>query len=118
MLTSPAGFATYAGAAYFSRMIEVAREGLGDADHVAILDCGDAVGYALSAFRAGVKHVSVNVSAERRARLEGIAVEYGATIVRPVRRALDLAGSKDPEMACREWLAPDSASQGVPSRGR
>ncbi len=97
--------AGYAGAAWFSEIVRAARRAHPDVRIDAVLDCGDSPGLVLAAFRRSVETVLFTGSAALRGKLEALAAASGARIESAAGPALDLAGEKNPETACRAWLA-------------
>ena len=104
-LRSGPAAAGYAGAAWFAEVVLAARRAHPDVRIDAVLDCGDSPGLVLGAFRRSVEAVLFTGSPEVRKKLEAIAEACGARVEREAAPALDLAGEKDPEAACRAWLA-------------
>lgn len=104
-LRSGPAAAGYAGAAWFAEVVRAARRAHPDLRIDAVLDCGDSPGLVLAAFRRSVEVVLFTGSPEVRKKLETIAEACGARVEREAAPALDLAGEKDPEAACRAWLA-------------
>lgn len=93
------------GALWFTRMVEAARAAVPGAESAAVLDCADHAGDALGALAAGVRHVLFTGPPEVAARLADIAARGGAVVLPALAPALDLRGERDPEGACRAWLA-------------
>jgi fructose/tagatose bisphosphate aldolase len=110
ILVSPPAFAAYAGAGFFERMIAAAREGFEDVEMTAVLDCGSAAGHALAALRTGVNVVAIRLGSQDHERMAEIAASYGATVVRPIVGAFDMAVADDPQAGCRAWLARRAAT--------
>lgn len=104
LLSAPAAGA-YAGGAWFTALVRLARDAFPDVTAEAVLDCGDEPGRALAALRAGVAHICLGGNARARAAVADIAAASGATVEPPCGEALDLAGLADAEAACRAWLA-------------
>ncbi len=100
------GAGTYAGPTWFLALIAEAHAAYPGAEVAAIIDCADEAGSALAALRAGCRRVRFTGRADVRARLAEIAAALGAEIEgeEPVE-ALDLLDRRDPEAACRAWLA-------------
>ena len=93
------------GALWFAHMIEAARAAVPDAEGIGVFDCADRAGEAQGALAAGVRHVSFSGAPEVAARLADIAARRGAVLLPALAPALDLRGARDPEGACRAWLA-------------
>jgi hypothetical protein len=112
LLRSAAGAAGYAGAAWFDEVVKLARARHPAADIVASLDCGDAPGFALAALRQGIERVRLRARPAVVAKVAAIARRAGAGLDDQRGPALDLLDERDPEAACRAWLA------GPPPRSR
>lgn len=93
------------GALWFVRMVAAARVAVPDAEAVAVLDCADRAGDAQGALAAGVRRVVFGGPPEVAARLADIAAQSGAVVLPVLAPALDLRGERDPQGACRAWLA-------------
>lgn len=93
------------GALWFARMVEAARAAVPGVDAAAVLDCTERAGDAQGALAAGVRHVLFSGPPEVAARLADIAARSGAVMLPSLAPALDLRGERDPEGACRTWLA-------------
>ena len=106
---SAPGAALYQGVGYFAALIEAARAEFPTVAATAILDCGDAPGLALAAFRHGVAAVRVEAPPKARARIADIAAQSGAALVTGRLATLDLAGRREPHEACLAWLAKPKA---------
>ena len=104
-LRSGPAAAGYAGAAWFAEVVGAARRAHPDVRIDAVLDCGDAPGLVLAAFRRSVETVLFTGSPALRQKLESIAEASGARVEYEAAPALDLAGEENPEAACRAWLA-------------
>ena len=108
-LWSAEGAAGNAGPLWFVELIKAAEEEFPSAKFAAVLDCGDAPGYALAALRAGCSSIRFNGKPVVAAKIKAIARQYGATLhmgkVANSGKALDLAGESDPLTACRKWLS-------------
>lgn len=104
-LRSAPGAAAYAGTLWFLGVVDRARSDYPDARIEAVLDCGDQPGTALAALRQGATMIRLEGPKAVRDRVAAIAAQYGAQIDIDRRKALDLFGIKDPEAACRAWLA-------------
>jgi len=106
-LASAEGAGGFAGAMWFRAVIELATAEYPAAAVTAVLDCADEAGTVLNALRHGLKRVRFTGSAATLKRLENIARQRGATIETGKRAAaLDLWHERDPEAACRAYLAP------------
>ena len=111
-LLSPPLAAAYMGAGYFHALIEEARAEFPDVPLIAVLDCGDEPGLALSALRAGIKTVRFTGPKATAKRLAEIAEKQGVALIRTEIEALDLLDCEDAEAACRDWLT--AATRAVP----
>lgn len=102
LLSAPAA-ASYAGPGWFRAVVEQARAAHPEAEAAAVLDCGDRSGHALAALREGV--TAIRFSGKTSDKIEDIAAQYGARVVRDRPEALDLQEvAGDPAAACRAWL--------------
>jgi SAM-dependent methyltransferase len=105
-LLSPEGAAGALGPAGFAALIAAARASHPEVRATAILDCGDATGFALAALRhGGVDAIRIEASREVRDKLRDIAVQSGADLDETDWERLDLLDVADPAAACRNWLA-------------
>jgi len=108
-LLSAEGAAGNAGPLWFVELVKAAEEEFPNAKFSAILDCGDAPGYALAALRAGCKSICFRGKPAVAAKIKAIARHYGATLCTGKTansgKALDLSGQTDPVTACRRWLS-------------
>jgi hypothetical protein len=102
VLLGPRGGAASLGPAVFAAIVEAARQ-----HHpatVGLLDCEDAEGHALLAFRVGIDAVVYKGPAAVRDKLAGIAAAQGRRVLAERPPALALHREKDPAAACRRWL--------------
>ncbi len=105
VLWSPPGAAAYMGVGYFRTLVETACAEEPGASVTAVLDCADDAGWTLAALRHGIAAVCFRGRKPVVDRLSGIAHALGAALVPPPAKILDLAEERDPEAACRAWLA-------------
>ena len=105
-LHSPADGVRIFGPEMFREMVDALRVEFPRLPVASVLDCGDAPGRALGAIRCGVDAVRVAVDDPARARLAAIAEAHAVRIATEPLPDLDLAGTPDPEAACRNALAP------------
>ena len=105
-LTSAPDAAAYLGSGAFKAMIDLGRREFPQVPLTAVLDCGDAPGLALGALRIGIPAVRLHAAPDVLARVADIAGQLGAVLDTDDRPGLDLARERDPEAACRRWLAP------------
>lgn len=94
------------GAAYFRSMIDLALQDFPGTDAIAVLDCGRSPGAALAAIHAGVKHIRGEFADPVASRIEDIARQAGAILMRwpSSGRSIDLAACAEVARTCREWL--------------
>ncbi len=105
ILLSAPGAAAYAGAGWFREVVARARDEFPDVPMTAILDCGDAVGIALGALRAGVAAISLTAPDPVRKKVVAIARQHGARLIeRPTGPCLDLADHADALAASQRWV--------------
>jgi hypothetical protein len=103
-LISGPGGGSYGGPGWFNAMVREAGAAFPEVSVTAILDCGDAPGHVLGAFRAGTKVVRFTGPAEIAGKLREIAAACGAELVTGDVATLDLRGRRDPVAACTAWL--------------
>lgn len=107
---SAAGAGAYAGAPWFAGIVALAAAEAPGCEISSVLDCGDQPGTVLAALRAGIRRVRFTGAEETAIRLAEIAAHTGATIEGPAETpALDLLDARDPETACRSYLAGNAA---------
>lgn len=104
ILFSAEGAAGNAGPAWFRDVVRIARSEYPKVDVTAVLDCGDAPGYALAALRAGCRTIHFAGSRPVKAKIRAIAKGSGAALHERRGVMLDLFGERDPEAACRAWF--------------
>jgi hypothetical protein len=103
-LISGPGGGSYAGPAWFNAVVREASGEFPEVRVTAILDCDDAPGHALGAFRAGTKAVRFTGRADVAEKLRDIAAELDAELITEDIETLDLRGHRDPVAACTAWL--------------
>jgi hypothetical protein len=103
-LISGPGGGSYAGPGWFNEVVRAAQEAYPDVSVTAILDCDDAPGHALGAFRAGTRAVRFTGRADVAGKLRDIATQLGAELITEDVESLDLRGHRDPVAACKAWL--------------
>jgi delta 1-pyrroline-5-carboxylate dehydrogenase len=110
VLATPPNAGGYAGPGWFGALVVAAREAVPQARSTALLDCGDNVGAALAAIRAGVEGVVFTGRTDVGRRLADIARQHGVRFEtnRP-QGALDLgdgffASQQSLEQRCAEFL--------------
>jgi hypothetical protein len=126
-LFSAPGAAGYLGAGVFLAIEGETRTAYPDVDARFILHCGERVGFAMAAIRAGVRHIEVDRSGLELARLADMGRQSGATVeaVNAAERcrALDLGPVTDSRSAALEWLqgaagaAPNGSTPELPRLG-
>lgn len=110
MLVSAPEAGGYVGPGWFAALVAAAREAVPDARCCALLDCGDNIGAALAAIRAGVEGVVFSGRPDVAVRLADMARQHGVGFEteRPAA-ALDLveeffASQEEVERRCAEFL--------------
>jgi len=93
------------GPAWFRDMVRELERSCPDLDVEAVLDCGDAAGYALAALRSGVKLIRFSGNPSAARKIADIAGTCGARLVRRPSRILDARREPDADAALRKWLA-------------
>lgn len=116
LLSMPAAAGSL-GAAWFLALAAQAVEGLREPPpHWAVLDCGDAPGYALAALRAGLRVLVLDPAVPAFPAVAAAAAEVGAAVWPERPPALDLGGLDLHAPAGRghrrlaEWLAGDAVT--------
>jgi fructose/tagatose bisphosphate aldolase len=105
ILATAPGAAAFLGPAWFREMTAIAVRDYPRVRLTAVLDCGDKAGHVLAALSAGVQSVRFTGRKTVAAKLAEIAAAQGGEVVTGRLRALDLLNERDPEAACRKWLA-------------
>ena len=103
-LISGPGGGSYAGPAWFNEVVRAASAEFPQVAVTAILDCDDAPGHALGAFRAGVKAVRFTGREDVAEKLRDIAASLDAELITDEVETLDLRAHRDPVAACTSWL--------------
>ena len=103
-LISAPGAVASIGPAWFRNIVRDLERAYPDLDVEAVLDCGDAAGYALAALRGGVKFIRYSGKPSTARKIEDIAENYGARLVRQPSRILDPRDEQDADAALRKWL--------------
>jgi len=93
------------GPAWFRNIVSELERAYPALDVEAVLDCGDAAGYALAALRSGVKIIRFSGNPSAASKIKDIAGTHGARLERNPSRILDTRGEKDADAALRRWLA-------------
>lgn len=105
LLSAPDAAASV-GPGWFDALVAQARVAYPTVRMNAVLDCGDAPGYALSALRHGFK--IVRYSGLKQNEIEEIAQGYDATVLQDRPDSLELKFDEDSgaiiEAMCKEWL--------------
>ncbi len=102
-LASARGAAAQAGPAWFKAVIEAAMADYPAVVATAILDCGDEPGAVMAALRLGLTQLRFAGSETVRAKLAAMGAVFAAE---PAAFAqLDLCDAREPEAACRAFLA-------------
>lgn len=109
-LISGPGGGSYAGPAWFNEVVRAACRDYPEVRVTAILDCDDAPGHALGAFRAGTRAVRFTGRADVAEKLRDIAAQHGAELITDDVETLDLRGHRDAVAACTAWLSAHAAA--------
>jgi hypothetical protein len=106
-LVSAPGAGLYGGPGWFKALLDLAG-----ADAAwAVLDCADAPGQVLAAWRAGLRRVGFSGDEAAAIALADIAAQLGVRLERmPLAPTLDLSRAADPAAACCEFLASGDGS--------
>ena len=102
-LASARGAATQAGPAWFKAVIDAANAAHPDVAVTAILDCGDEPGAVMAALRTGLTQLRFRGAAETRDKLQAMGAVFWAPAA--AEAVLDLLDQREPETACRAFLA-------------
>ncbi len=81
VLVSPPGASHYLGVGFFRALVDAARAEYPGVVVDAVMDCGDAPGYALSALRLDFKTIVLRGDPRARARVAAIARSLGARVL-------------------------------------
>ena len=103
-LWSPPDGAASLGVGYWAALDRAIAEDAQPGRARTVLDCGNAPGFVLAAFREGLGTVHVAVRDDVRAKLAAIAEAYGAALHPGPPPALDLRDRLDPAASCRYAL--------------
>jgi hypothetical protein len=103
IISGPGG-GGYGGPAWFKAVVQEAQAEFPDVQVTAILDCGDAPGLVLGAFRAGLKTVRFTGQGETAAKLADIAKAHDAVLITEGVATIDLRTQRDAVAACKAWL--------------
>jgi hypothetical protein len=103
-LISGPGGGSYGGPSWFNAVVREASTAFPDVHVTAILDCADAPGHVLGAFRAGTKAVRFTGRADLAETLREAAQATGAELITEDIETLDLRGHRDAAAACTAWL--------------
>jgi L-amino acid N-acyltransferase YncA len=114
-IISPPGAALTMGPGWLAAIAAIAGERVPAVPLTPILDCGEAPGAVLAAFRTGIVHVVFTGREDLAARLSAIAEAAGGFLWGRAPEALDLAGIADRVGACRAWLERAGAAPGPPA---
>jgi len=105
LLISAAGAAATIGPAWFQGIVGHIERKYPKLHLQAVLDCGDAAGYALAALRSGVKFIRFSGNRAVAGKIADIARQQGAQLVVDPLDILDLRGKSDADTAIGGWLA-------------
>jgi hypothetical protein len=109
MLLSGPGAALYAGCGWWRALIARARAEFPAVPLDDVLDCADAAGYALAAFRIGQRMIVLSPDTPGWAAVASIAEELDAVVLPARPHALDLA-ARNAMRRLPAWLAGDNAA--------
>lgn len=105
-LLSARGAVGYLGAPWLTAVAALAAAEHPGVEARLVLDCDERPGLALAALRHGATQVCFTGRKSVAEKLAAIAAQSGATLIVRRPEALDLADQRDPDAACRRWLAP------------
>jgi|TARA_B110000438_G_C15439359_1_gene489702 hypothetical protein len=113
-LRSAPGAAIYLGPQVFNEIIKQAKIGYESTEVLAIFDCGEDSGIALSALRHGLKVIRIDLPSETFKKISDIATQMEARVetsrlnkIRETEPVLDLLNLEDAESKVRSWLKGD-----------
>jgi hypothetical protein len=95
------------GPAWFCNIVADLEQAYPDLDVEAVLDCGDAAGFALAALRRGVRAIVFSGGKHAAGKLADIARSRGARIVKRPTRILDPRLERNGAASLRQWLGGD-----------
>lgn len=102
LLSPQAGLA---GIGWWRALMAQAAAEFPEVSFTGVLDCGPSIGLAMAAIRTGAGPVQVAADAAVLERLADIARQAGTWVDGDAAPGLDLLGTPDPGLACRDWLA-------------
>jgi len=100
-LASAPGAASQAGPAWFKAVIDEAKAAHPEVAVTAILDCGDEPGAVMAALRTGLTQLRSSCAETVREKLAAMGAEFIPAAI----ATLDLLDAREPEAACRVFLA-------------
>ncbi len=95
------------GPGWFSEITKCLEDTYPELELEAVLDCGDAAGFAQAALRRGVRAIVFTGGTSATQKLEDIAQSYGARIMKRPKQILDPRREQDIDAALRHWLQPN-----------
>ncbi len=108
-LASAPAASAYLGPAWLPQVAALAAETYPEVRYTLLLDCGDRAGDVLAALRAGLPKVVFDGPEAVAGKLEAIAQDCGARLLRVRPPSLDLMVRDDALEACRDWLKGGSS---------
>ena len=103
-LVSSTDAVSYIGPTWFFNITLRVKQEFPDVVINTVLDCGDAAGGALAALRAGIKSIHYAGNNNVAHKIEDIANQRGAELLKSTPRAFDPRRSANPDSALRAWL--------------
>jgi hypothetical protein len=103
-LLSPEAAALWLGPGWLVAVAKEAAKAVPGAECRKLLDCADRPDLAQAALRQGTDAILFTGKPRVAAKLADIAAAYGAVLLRQRPPALELAGTRAPADALRQWL--------------
>ena len=111
-LLSATGAALYAGSGWWRALVERARSEYPGFPIDDILDCADASGLALGAFRIGLRRIVLGKEAPGWTSVAAIAASLGGEVLTHRPKAIDMS-DRDTARRLHDWLAPRDSGHAV-----
>jgi hypothetical protein len=105
LLTAP-GAAAAVGADVLKVMVDDAAALVPGATFDVLIDCGSQPGTAMSALRAGWRHLAFQGDAVVQPKIADLARQLGAVLETALPPARDLGEARHPDKAALAWLRP------------
>ena len=104
LLFSSQEAASVLGYEVFIKIVEQAAQNYPNAEFSIVFDCGDKIGIALAAIRAGAKYILFKGNKKISAKISNIAKIYGVNLLDWPESYLDLCNESNPKDAVHSYL--------------